>query len=180
MGQIASLVVSRGLPRKVETTVLSQQLSVPRVTGLSLRPVLESDVEESTRTRWGGRPSLLGRRNTKWGIPFPPASVTTVVGRKSRCSSWRSATTGEGGRPRSSPGLHTVESTTTADGGKSCLSLWRGVTTSRNGGKPRLARVVGGGSREHRPSPSSPEESSSEHDDQQKTAGSHASLPGGA
>ena len=27
---------------------------------------------------------------------------------------------------------------------------------------------------------SSPEESSSEHDDQQKTAGSHASLPGGA
>ena len=36
-GPIASLIVSRGLPRKVET--LLSQLSVPRVTGLSLSPL---------------------------------------------------------------------------------------------------------------------------------------------
>ena len=58
-GPIASLIVSRGLPRKVET--LLSQLSVPRVTGLSLSPVLESAVERAPgRDGVGGQACLAG------------------------------------------------------------------------------------------------------------------------
>ena len=67
-GPIASLSSLVGAS-PAKSRQLLPQLSVPSVTGLSLSPVLEVVCcRESTRTRWGGRPSLLGRWNTKWGI----------------------------------------------------------------------------------------------------------------
>ena len=70
-GPIASLIVSRGLPRKVET--LLSQLSVPRVTGLSLSPVLESAVERTPgRDGVGGQACLAG--GTRSGVILSPLS----------------------------------------------------------------------------------------------------------
>ena len=67
-GPIASLNSLVGAS-PAKSRQLLPQLSVPSVTGLSLSPVLEVVCcRESTRTRWGGRPSLLGRWNTEWGI----------------------------------------------------------------------------------------------------------------
>ena len=49
------------------------QLSVPRVTGWTLSQTHSQVCDrEGTRARWGGRPSLLGWWNTKWGSVLIP------------------------------------------------------------------------------------------------------------
>ena len=66
---------------------LLPQLSVPRVARLSLSPVLDVGCQESTRTRWGGRPVQLAGGTRSGGIHSFPS-----VGRlRSSRIPWRSS-----------------------------------------------------------------------------------------
>ena len=95
-GPIASLSSLVGAS-PAKSRQLLPQLSVPSVTGLSLSPVLEVVCcRESTRTRWGGRPSLLGRWNTKWGhlVSLEPGAGRTATHARPESPGlrWRAAT----------------------------------------------------------------------------------------
>ena len=91
VGVNASLMFSRGLPRKVATNVAATFR--PKGPRLSLSPVLEVCCQESTRTRWGGRPAQLagGTRSggtTRVGDPpwRSPLAEPTPAGASSPAS----------------------------------------------------------------------------------------------